>query len=84
MLFVKIITMFDRAKTAKMETNVFFLSIFENRSGMNNPEIAIVKVNELTYKPEIAIEVLKYSDICEIIPIILKGVLIPKVDNINI
>jgi len=67
----------------KIETNVVFLLNFENKTGMNKPVTAIVNVNELTYKPDIAIDVEKYSEICEIIPIILKGVFIPKVDNIK-
>ena len=84
MLFVKIITMFEIAKTDRIETNVVFLSNLENNSGMNRPVTAIVNVNELTYNPEIAIVVWKYSDICEIIPIMLKGVLMPNVDSIKI
>ena len=51
---------------------------------MNSPLNAIVNVNKLTYNPEMEIDVWKYSDICEMIPIILKGVFIPKVDNIKI
>ena len=84
MSFVKISTAFDIAKTTRMLTNVFFRSYLEKKSGMNRPEIAIVKVNELTYSPEIAMDALKYSDIVDIIPIILNGVLIPKVDSIKI
>lgn len=83
MLSVKIITELDIAKTPNIMTNVFFLSYFENNIGMKSPLSAIVNVNELTYKPEIEIDVLKYSDICEMIPIMLKGVFIPKVDSIN-
>ena len=63
MLFVKIITIFEIAKTDRIETNVFFRSNFEKSNGINRPVIAIVNVNELTYNPEIAIVVLKYSDI---------------------
>jgi hypothetical protein len=76
--------MFATAKTDRIETNVLFLSNLENRIGMNRPVIAIVKVNELTYNPETAIDVLKYSEICEMIPMMLKGVLIPSVDSIRI
>lgn len=83
-LSVKIMIKLDIAKTPNIKANVFFLSYFENKMGMNNPLTAIVNVNELTYNPEIEIDVLKYSDICEMIPIILKGVFIPKVDNIKI
>ncbi|MBP5785329.1 MAG: hypothetical protein J6W16_07085, partial [Methanobrevibacter sp.] len=61
-----------------------FRSNFENKSGINRPDMAIVNVNELTYNPEIAMDVLKYSEICEIIPIMLKGVLMPNVDSIKI
>lgn len=75
--------MFDRANTASIEMKVFFLSYFEKRIGMNNPVMAIVNVNELTYNPEIAMDVLKYSEICDIIPIMLNGVFIPIVDNIK-
>ena len=60
MLFVKMIMMFDIANTTKMKTKVFLRSYFENITGTNNPETAIVNVNELTYNPETAIEVLKY------------------------
>ena len=63
--------------------NVVFLSNFENKAGTNRPQMAIVNVNELTYNPETAIEVLKYVEICEIMPTILRGVLIPSVANIN-
>ena len=42
-----------------IEINVFLRSYLENNIGMNNPEIAIVNVNELAYNPEIAIVVLK-------------------------
>lgn len=81
---VKIITRSAIEKIDRIETKVVFLSNFENKTGTKRPVTAIVNVNELTYKPDIAIEVLKYSDICEIIPIILKGVFIPNVDNIKI
>ena len=67
----------------KIETNVVFLLNFENKTGIKSPVSAMVNVNELTYKPDIAIEVPKYCEISEIIPIILKGVFIPKVDNIK-
>ena len=83
-LSVNIIVKLDIAKIPNIKANVFFLSYFENKMGMNNPLTAIVNVNELTYNPEIEIDVLKYPDICEMIPIILKGVFIPKVDNIKI
>ena len=36
------------AKTVKMLTKVLFLSNLENKEGMNNPQIAIVNVKELT------------------------------------
>ena len=48
MLFVNMITIFEIANTLKMLMNVLFLSYFENKTGMNNPQIAIVKVKELT------------------------------------
>ena len=48
MLFVNMITIFDIANTVKMLMNVLFLSNLENKTGMNNPQIAIVNVNELT------------------------------------
>ena len=63
---------------------VVFLSNLEKRIGINNPHIAIVNVNELTYNPETEIEVLKCVEICEIIPTILNGVLIPSVANTKI
>lgn len=75
--------MFDSANTASIEMKVFFLSYFEKRIGMNNPVMAIVNVNELTYNPEIDMDVLKYSEICDIIPIMHNGVFIPIVDNIK-
>lgn len=83
-LSVKIMIKLDIAKMPNIKANVFFLSYFENKMGMNSPLSAIVNVNELTYKPEMEIDVLKYSDICEMIPMMLKGVLIPKVDSIKI
>ena len=43
----------------KIDRNVVFLSNLEKRIGMNNPQMAIVKVNELTYNPENAMDVLK-------------------------
>ena len=84
MLFVKIITTLETAKIDKMLTNVDFLSNLENSIGVNNPKIAIANVKELTYNPEIEMEVLKNCEISEIIPIMLKGVLIPKEESINI
>ena len=69
--------------TPKIETNVVFLSNFEKNIGINNPQTAIVNVNELTYKPETAIDVLNWCEICEIMPTILNGVLIPRVANIK-
>ena len=48
MLLVNMIAIFEIAKTINMLINVLFLSNFENRLGMNNPHMAIVKVNELT------------------------------------
>ena len=57
------ITIFDIANIDKIKMNVLFLSYPEKIIGMNNPQTAIVNVNELTYNPEIAIEVLKYCDI---------------------
>ena len=48
MLFVNMITIFEIANTVRMLMKVLFLSNLENRTGMNNPQIAIVKVNELT------------------------------------
>ena len=83
-LFVKIMIKLDIAKTPNIKANVFFLSYFENKMGMNSPLTAIVNVNELIYKPEMEIDVLKYSEICEIIPMMLRGVFIPKVDSIKI
>ena len=83
MLFVNMITIFEIENTVKMLMKVLFLSNLENKTGMNNPQIAIVKVNELTYSPEIAIVVLKYSAICEMIPTMLNGVFIPSVEIIK-
>ncbi len=51
--------MFDIANTVKMDMKVLLLSYFENKIGVNNPQIAIVNVKELTYSPEMAIDVLK-------------------------
>ena len=48
MLFVNMITRLEMANTVKMEMNVLLLSNLENRTGMNNPQTAIVNVNELT------------------------------------
>ena len=42
------ITRLEMANTVKMEMNVLLLSNLENRTGMNNPQTAIVNVNELT------------------------------------
>ena len=84
MLFIKIITILETAKIDKMLTNVDFLSNLENSIGVNNPKIAIANVKELTYNPEIEMDVLKNCEISEIIPIMLKGVLIPKEESINI
>ena len=83
MLFVKTITIFDKAKIPSIEMNVFLISYFEKKIGMNKPVIAIVNVKDDTYNPEMAIEVLKYSEICDIIPMILNGVFIPIVDSIK-
>ena len=83
MLLVNTITMFDRAKIPSIVRNVVFRSYFEKRIGINRPETAIVKVNELTYNPDIAIDVLKYSEIWEIIPMMLNGVFMPIVDSIK-
>ena len=83
-LSVKIMIKLDTAKMPNINANVFFLSYFENKMGMNSPLTAIVNVNELIYKPEMEIDVLKYSEICEIIPMMLRGVFIPKVDSIKI
>ena len=83
MLFVNKITRFEREKSDKIRMKVFFLSYFEKNTGTNNPQIAIVKVYELTYKPDTAIEVVKYWEICEIIPMMLKGVFSPIAENIK-
>ena len=56
-LSVKIITKLDTAKMPNIKANVFFLSYFENRRGMNSPLNAIVNVNKLTYNPEMEIDV---------------------------
>lgn len=48
------------AKMLNIETKVFFLLNFENRLGTNNPQTAIVNVNELTYNPDTAMFVEKY------------------------
>ena len=82
--FVNIITKFETAKTLKMKTNVFFRSNLEKRTGTNKPQTAIAKVNELTYNPVRAIGVLKYSDICDMIPTMLNGVLIASVEKAKI
>ena len=83
MLCVKIITKLDTAKIPSIVMNVLLISNFEKNIGINNPVIAIVNVKEDTNNPEIAMDVLKYSDICDIMPIILNGVFIPIVDSIN-
>ena len=83
-VFVNIIMKFDNEKILKMKTNVFFLSNLEKTTGINNPKIAIVNVNELTYNPVIAIVVLKYSEICDMIPTMLNGVLIASVEKAKI
>ena len=83
MLSVKMITKFDTAKIPSIAMNVLLISNLEKRTGMNKPVMAIVKVKEDTYNPEIAMEVLKYSEICNIIPIMLNGVFMPIVDSIN-
>ena len=59
MLFVKTITIFDTAKTPSIVMKVFLRSYFEKNNGMKSPVTAIVNVNELTYNPDIAIDVLK-------------------------
>ena len=74
---------FEIAKIPSIVMNVFLISYFEKKIGINNPVMAIVNVKDDTYNPEIAMEVLKYSDICDIIPIMLNGVLIAIVDNIK-
>ena len=76
--------MLDIAKMLRIVMNVLFLSYFENRIGMKSPLMAIVNVNELTKSPDIAIDVLKYSDICPMIPTMLNGVFIPIVEIIRI
>ncbi len=77
------IIMFDSAKIPSIVMNVVFRSYFEKRIGMKRPETAIVKVNELTYNLDIAIDVLKYLEIWEIIPMMLNGVFMPIVDSIK-
>ena len=74
---------FDTAKMPRIVMNVFLISNFEKITGINNPAIAIVNVKDDTYNPETAMDVLKYSEICDIIPMMLNGVLIPFVDNIK-
>ena len=74
----------DTAKIDKILINVVFLSNLEKIIGVNNPKIAMVNVNELTYNPEIAMDVLKNCEISEIIPMILNGVLMPKDESISI
>ena len=83
MLFVNTIMKFEIAKIPSIVMNVFLISYFEKKIGINKPVMAIVNVKDDTYNPEIAMEVLKYSDICDIIPIMLNGVLIAIVDNIK-
>ena len=75
--------MFETAKIPSIVMNVFLISYFEKKIGINNPVMAIVNVKDDTYNPEIAMEVLKYSDICDIIPMMLNGVLIAIVDSIK-
>jgi hypothetical protein len=77
------ITRLDTAKIPSIVMNVLLISNFENRIGINKPVTAIVNVKDDTYNPEMAIEVLKYSDICNIMPMMLNGVLMPIVDSIN-
>ena len=74
----------ETAKIDKILTNVVFLSNLEKIIGVNNPQIAMVNVNELTYNPEIAMDVLKNCEISEIIPMMLNGVLMPKDESISI
>ena len=82
-LSVKTMMRLHTAKTDNMNVNVTFLSNLENNIGTKSPQTAMVKVNELTYSPETAIEVEKYSEICEMIPTMLSGVLMAKVDIIS-
>lgn len=70
------ITRLDTAKIPSIVMNVLLISNFENRIGINKPVTAIVNVKDDTYNPEMAIEVLKYSDICNIMPMMLNGVLL--------
>ena len=83
MLSVKTSMMLDTAKIPSIAMNVLLISCFEKNIGMNKPVMAIVNVKDDTYNPEIAMEVLKYSDICDIIPIMLNGVLMAIVDSIK-
>jgi hypothetical protein len=77
------ITRLDTAKIPSIVMNVLLISNFENRIGINKPVTAIVNVKDETYNPEMAMEVLKCSDICDIMPIMLKGVFMPIVESIN-
>lgn len=77
------ITRLDTAKIPSIVMNVLLISNFENRIGINKPVTAIVNVKDDTYNPEMAMEVLKYSEICNIMPMMLNGVLMPIVDSIN-
>ena len=77
------ITRLDTAKIPSIVMNVLLISNFENRIGINKPVTAIVNVKDDTYNPEMAMEVLKYSEICNIIPMMLNGVLMPIVDSIK-
>lgn len=77
------ITRLDTTKMPSIVMKVLLISNFENRIGINNPVTAIVNVKDETYNPEMAMEVLKYSEICNIIPMMLNGVLMPIVDSIN-
>ena len=83
MLSVKMITRLDTAKIPSIVMNVLLISNFENRIGINKPVTAIVNVKDDTYNPEMAMEVLKYSEICNIMPMMLNGVLMPIVDSIK-
>ena len=77
------ITRLDTAKIPSIVMNVLLISNFENRIGINKPVTAIVNVKDDTYNPEMAMEVLKYSEICNIMPMMLNGVLMPIVDSIK-
>ena len=79
----KMITKFDTTKIPSIAMNVLLISNLENRTGMKSPVTAIVNVKDETYNPEMAMDVAKCSDICDIMPIMLNGVLMPIVDNIN-